>query len=46
MYKPSLHPPTPGGELPYKKGGDAHQEISNEPLKGTNPDVAQAEFYP
>ena len=27
----------PGGRgvLPYKKGGDARREISNEPLKGT-----------
>ena len=30
-----------GGEvLPYKKGGDACREISNEPLKGTNLGVA------
>ena len=24
------------GGLPMKKGGDAHREISDEPLKGTN----------
>ena len=29
-----------GGELPYRKGGDARREISNEPLKGTNLGVA------
>ena len=28
------------GGLPYKKGGDARREISNEPLKGTNLGVA------
>ena len=32
--------PGGGGELPYKKGGDARREISNEPLKGTNLGVA------
>ena len=37
---------TPGGELPYIKGGDARRKISNEALKGTNLDVAEAEFYP
>ena len=35
-----------GTGLPFKKGRDAHWEISNEPLKGTNPGVAEAEFYP
>ena len=29
-----------GGGFPYKKGGDARREISNEPLKGTNLGVA------
>ena len=29
-----------GGGLPYKKGGDARREISNEPLKSTNLGVA------
>ena len=29
-----------GGGLPYKKGGDARREFSNEPLKGTNLGVA------
>ena len=29
----------PGG-LPYEKGGTAHQEILNEPIKGTNLGVA------
>ena len=29
-----------GRGLPYKKGGDALREISNEPLKGTNLGVA------
>ena len=29
-----------GGELPYKRGGDARREISNESLKGTNLGVA------
>ena len=29
----------PGG-IPYKKGGDARQEISIDPLKGTNLGVA------
>ena len=33
-----LHPG--GGGLPYKKGGDARWEISNEPLKGTSLGVA------
>ena len=42
-FFPALSP-SPGG-TPYKKGGDARQEISNEPLKGTNLDVALAEFY-
>ena len=28
------------GGLPYKKGGDARREISNETLKGTNLGVA------
>ena len=31
---------SPGGGLPYIMGGDAHREISNEPLKGTNLGVA------
>ena len=35
-----------GGGLPYKKGGDARQEISIEPPKGTSLGVAQAKFYP
>ena len=30
----------PVGGLLYRKGRDAHQEISNEPLKGTNLGVA------
>ena len=34
-----------GGGLPYKKDGDAHREISIEPLKGTNLAMAEAEFY-
>ena len=36
----------PGKGLPYIKGGDARREISNEPLKGTNLGVANAEFLP
>ena len=32
--------PGGGGGLPYIKGGDARQEISNESLKGTNLGVA------
>ena len=34
------------GGLPYKKGGDARREISNEPLKGTSLGVVQVEFDP
>ena len=37
MYKNKISlNPRGGGGLPYKKGGDARREISNEPLKGTN----------
>ena len=32
--------PASMGGLPYKKGGDARWEISNEPLEGTNLGVA------
>ena len=31
---------SPRGGLSYKKGGDAHREISIEPLTGTNLGVA------
>ena len=43
MFKMKLASPLQpggGGGLPYEKGRDAHQEISNEPLKGTNLGVA------
>ena len=34
-----------GDALPYKQRGEPCQQISNEPLKGTNMGVAQAELY-
>ena len=34
-----------GHALPYKQRGEPCQQISNEPLKGTNMGVAQAELY-
>ena len=36
----AIFPGKGGGLLLYRKGRDAHQEISNEPLKGTNLGVA------